>query len=59
MVTSNHTHLLVFGTGHDAIPKSIQLVAGRTAREYNLRKTEGAHFGKIDTMLQPLKAIST
>ena len=35
MVTSNHIHLLVVdGGGRDVIPKSIKLVAGRTAQEY-------------------------
>ncbi|WP_232223077.1 transposase [Desulfosarcina sp. BuS5] len=39
MVTSNHIHLLVFDGGErDVIPKSIQLVAGRTGHEYNQRK---------------------
>jgi hypothetical protein len=39
MVTSNHIHLLVSDDGdRDTIPKSIQLVAGRTGQEYNHRK---------------------
>jgi putative transposase len=39
MVTSNHIHLLVVDDGdRDVIPRSIQLVAGRTAWEYNQRK---------------------
>ena len=39
MVTSNHVHLLVADTGkRDVIPKSMQLVAGRTGQEYNQRK---------------------
>lgn len=39
MVTSNHVHLLVVDTGkRDVIPKSMQLVAGRTGQEYNQRK---------------------
>jgi REP element-mobilizing transposase RayT len=37
-VTSNHIHLLVYDCKEDVIPKSIQLIAGRTAREYNIRK---------------------
>ena len=38
-VTSNHIHLLVIDDGkRDVIPKSIQLVAGRTGQEYNQRK---------------------
>ena len=37
-ITSNHIHLLVRDTGNDVIPKSRQLIAGRTAQEYNQRK---------------------
>lgn len=39
MVTSNHIHLIVFDkAGGEAIPKSMQLLAGRTAQQYNERK---------------------
>jgi REP element-mobilizing transposase RayT len=38
MVTSNHVHLLVKDTGGDVIAQSMQLIAGRTAQEYNQRK---------------------
>ena len=35
MVTSNHVHLLVVDTGkREVIPKSMQLVAGRTGQEF-------------------------
>ena len=46
MVTSNHVHLLVFDAGkRDVIPKSMQLVAGRTGQEYNQRKDrKGAYW---------------
>lgn len=46
MVTSNHVHLLVLDDGdHDVIPKSVQLVAGRTGQEYNQRKNhKGAYW---------------
>ncbi len=46
MVTSNHVHLLVVDTGkRDVIPKSMKLVAGRTAQEYNQRKNrKGAYW---------------
>ena len=46
MVTSNHIHLLVSDDGNrDTIPKSIQLIAGRTGQEYNLRqKRKGAFW---------------
>lgn len=46
IVTSNHIHLLVFdGGGQDVIPKSIQLIAGRTGQEYNQRKKrKGAYW---------------
>ncbi|WP_245590108.1 transposase [Desulfonatronum lacustre] len=44
-VTSNHTHLLVFSEeGVTALPRSIQLVAGRTAQEYNQRKSRKGAF---------------
>jgi len=37
-VTSNHTHLLVKDTGTNVIAESMQLIAGRTAQEYVLRR---------------------
>jgi putative transposase len=44
-VTSNHIHLLVKDSGDAAsIPSAIQLVAGRTAKEYNLRKGRKGAF---------------
>lgn len=43
MVTSNHVHLLVSGDNDlEAIPGSIQLIAGRTGQEYNQRKNRKA-----------------
>ncbi len=44
VVTSNHIHLLVLDSGKDVIPKSMQLVAGRTAQEFNLRKNRKGAF---------------
>jgi len=46
MITSNHVHLLVADNGgQGVIPKSMQLVAGRTAQEYNQRKNrKGAYW---------------
>jgi len=46
MVTSNHIHLLVRDKGgRDVIPKSIQLIAGRTGQEFNQRKDrKGAYW---------------
>jgi putative transposase len=44
MVTSNHVHLLVKDTGGDVIAQSMQLIAGRTAQEYNQRKTRQRAF---------------
>jgi len=39
MITSNHIHLIVVDDdSKDVISKSMQLVAGRTAQEYNWRK---------------------
>ncbi len=44
-VTSNHIHLLVRDTAEGTIPKSMQLIAGRLAQEYNLRKNrKGAYW---------------
>lgn len=45
-VTSNHVHLLVKDDGDkDVIPKSIQLIAGRTGQEFNYRKNrKGAYW---------------
>lgn len=44
-VTSNHIHLLVRDTGNDVIPKSMQLIAGKTAQQYNHRKKRrGAYW---------------
>ena len=45
MVTSNHVHLLVADDGDRmSIPRSIQLVAGRTGQEYNQRKGRKGAF---------------
>ncbi len=45
-VTSNHIHLLVTDDSvQNIIPKSIQLIAGRTGQEYNQRKKrKGAYW---------------
>ena len=43
-VTSNHIHLLVIDSGREVIPMSIQLIAGRTAQEYNQRKKRKGAF---------------
>ena len=44
-VTSNHIHLLVRDNGaKEVIPKSIQLLAGRTGQEYNQRKNRKGAF---------------
>ena len=44
-VTSNHAHLLMKDAkGRDAIPRTMQLVAGRTGQEYNQRKNRGGAF---------------
>jgi len=45
VVTSNHIHLLVQNAnGRNVIPKSIQLVAGRTGQEFNNRKKRKGAF---------------
>src|SRR3989304_5631429 len=44
MMTSSHIHLLADDAGRrDVIPKSMQLVAGRTGQEYNQRNELGGH----------------
>ncbi len=43
-VTSNHIHLLVVDTAQNTIPKSMRLIAGRTAQEYNQRKNRKGTF---------------
>ena len=44
-VTSNHVHLLVRDNGdRSVIPKSIQLIAGRTGQEFNQRKGRKGAF---------------
>ena len=44
IVTSNHIHLLVQGTSDRRIANSMQLIAGRTAQEYNHRKRRRGAF---------------
>ncbi|MGX4675972.1 transposase [SAR92 clade bacterium H246] len=44
IVTSNHIHLLVKDTSQDVIARSMQLIAGRTAQEYNQRKNRNGAF---------------
>lgn len=44
MVTCNHVHLLVQDTGEAIISRSMQLVAARTAQEYNQRRSRHGAF---------------
>lgn len=45
IVTSNHVHILVKDTAQNIIPQSLQLIAGRTAQQYNQRKKrKGAYW---------------
>jgi REP-associated tyrosine transposase len=44
VVTSNHIHLLVKDTVEGVVAQSMQLVAGRTAQEYNQRKVRQGAF---------------
>jgi putative transposase len=45
VATSNHIHLLVKDQGRGEIASSMQLIAGRTAQEYNQRKQRrGAYW---------------
>jgi len=43
-VTSNHIHLLVVDGDMKVIPRSLQLVAGKTAQEFNRRKDRKGAF---------------
>ena len=43
-VTKNHVHLLVRDTGEHVIARSMQLIAGRTAQEFNLRRERCGAF---------------
>ena len=43
-VTSNHVHLLAYGVDENAIARSVQLAAGRTAQEFNHRKGRTGAF---------------
>lgn len=42
--TSNHIHILVVDNSQDTISKSLQLIAGRTAQEFNQRKERNGAF---------------
>lgn len=44
IVTSNHIHLLCADQGNDEIPNSLQLIEGRVAQEFNLRKSRRGAF---------------
>lgn len=44
IVTSNHIHLLVHDSGKGEIASSMQLIAGRTAQEYNQHKKRRGAF---------------
>jgi len=46
IVTSNHIHLLVQEGKEHEVAKSIQIVAGRTAQEFNQRKNRYGAFSK-------------
>ena len=44
IVTSNHVHLLILDRGEGITSRSMQLVAGRTAQQYNRRKARQGAF---------------
>lgn len=44
IVTSNHIHLLVHDHGNNAIAPAMQLIAGRTAQEFNKRQGRRGAF---------------
>jgi putative transposase len=55
IITSNHIHLLVRDRGHGEISKSMQLIAGRTAQEYNRRKNRNGAYRSISGDSIPIK----
>ena len=59
VVTSNYVHLLVKNTGKNVIPQSMQLIAGRAAQEYNLRKGRKGAYWKIVIMTRPYNRMIT
>ena len=44
IATSNHIHLLCADQGRDEIPRSLQLIQGRVAQEFNSRKKRRGAF---------------
>jgi putative transposase len=44
IVTSNHIHLVVKDSSANVIADSMQLIAGRTAQQYNQRKRRHGAF---------------
>jgi putative transposase len=44
IATSNHIHLRCADRGHDEIPTSMQLIAGRSAQDFNRRKDRRGAF---------------
>lgn len=44
VVTSNHIHMLVHDQGDDSISAAMQLIAGRTAQEFNKRHGRSGSF---------------
>ncbi len=44
VATSNHIHLLVYDTAETVLPRSLQLMAGRTGQEFNVRKKSQGAF---------------
>ena len=51
-VTSNHIHLLVQDQGRGEIARGMQVVAGRTAQEYNQRTNHKGHSRRTGIMPQ-------
>ena len=58
-VTSNHIHLLVIENAKDVVSKSLQLIAGITAQEFNRRKKERVLARMIVITLPQLKPETT
>ncbi len=55
VVTSNHIHLMVWSDDKETVPSSIQLIAGRTAQNYNQRKNRRGAFWEDRYHAIPIK----
>ncbi|NNF66638.1 MAG: hypothetical protein HKM98_03920 [Gammaproteobacteria bacterium] len=55
MITSNHIHLMVANDDFETIPRAMQLISGRVAQEYNIRKNRRGAFWEDRYHCVPIK----